>query len=994
MNRAFLIILVVCCFSVPLLGGAVEFGGKNLTVTIGSAGQLAGVKSPGRTARGRAGGSLFTVTMLENVYGLDDGKRTTIELKYVSQTGGLITLGPAKGKAPSFSFKTIDKGRYFTLELVSMKNPSNSHAVVLTMQRIDGVNWMPLDGVTSKSRRLGDCPSFFGVMRRSKSNPLGAIAMWKPKNDADDDETLYQVWANEPIPHPKVKGPWTVDRAKKWVADWTKKYKHYSKMYIGPRGPEDLKPLADRAAAWGLSDVYMHLNSWGDRYWASDRDNFEVNKKIFPGGRADMIAFSKYLRSKGVGLTFRTTSYALGGKHPKYLGARPDSRLAAWWGGRLTGDVDAKSDRIIVESDKKQFTQYDANRRWSDIYRRNCMQIGDELIQFSDYADNGDGTWTLNRCRRGLYNTLPAHHRKGAKATGLYRIYGIAFAPDPDSTLLDELASRFAEFHNDVQSDNCNFDALEVHSMLTAYGGDKFMGSVYSRLDHPVWSDTSGGDQNWGFIEKKFHSVQKALGLRRPRGIPYRANLMIGLHRSHWSASGPYAYCYGIVPNAVAGLNILEVQDQTGFHDVTLEVLSKHGLAGSYAQAIGQWTKYGRQLPAPLKKRIMSSWCRNPFSSRYSLVDELFRFEDQGGELTVVPFRMMKRKSGDRGWTYHQEHGTVYPYQYVRPGRMLNLNNPYHPQAPEFIVRVMSDFNRDLRSIRMKGSVESKGAREFNDMLDKFQGASGVNIEERPADSLVGEKISYRIMPDPQKVRKKGVTTFASEKNGVRVTCRNDGAKVLHHVESKSDSLPQYSVKTDITGAGGLGIVLIGDGSDAILVVRISGQGTRDYIVPLDFKGKRYVEIPTPQASWAHSRWPFFNAYKRWRGNTITKISLGLDGVAPRTVASVLIEDIRFLPETNSALVNPTIKIGAGDIRIKGTISSGQYVWYRGGKSAGVYDLNWNKLRDLPVTINSAQSPTGYSDIKFINHNKQSDPWLEVQFFVKDKGVQPFDQRT
>jgi hypothetical protein len=991
LNRVTQATLLLCFLSTPLVGGEVKFGHERLTLVMGADGYLAGIGNENevrRQARLRRIGPLFTLTLVENVYGLDDGKRRTVALRPVSQEDNVITLAAAKGELPRISFKTTDKGSYFTLALMDIETPAKEHAAVLTLSRIDGINWMPLDGVTKKSVRLGRRPSFFGVMRRSKKNPLGAIAMWSPKDDEDDDEILYTVWANEGLPHPKVDGDWTVERAKKWVADWTEEFRDYRKMYIGPRRPEDLKPLANKAAEWGMSAVYMHLNTWGDRYWAMDRDNFEVNKKIFPGGRKDMIAFSKYLRNLGVGLTFRTTSYAIGRESPQYLGAKPDGRLASWWRGTVAKDVDAKATEILVKSGKEHLTEYDANRRWSDIYRRNCMQVGNELVQFKDYTSNGNGIWTLKGCRRGLLNSSAANHRRGEKAIGLYRIYGGSFAPDPDSTLVDELAERFADFHNDVQSKNCNFDALEVHSMVTPYGPDKVMGAVYSRLDHPVWSSTSGGDQNWGFIEKQFHSVQKALGMRRPTRIPYAPDLIVGLHQSHWSASGPYAYCYGIVPNAVAGLSRIEVQDQTGFHDVTMEWFEKHGLADHYGKALAQWKRYGTKLPDDLKKRIIASCYRNPFSSRYSLIDEIFRFEGEGNTLSVVPFRMMKRKVGDRGWTFHQEHGIIYPYQYIRPGQPLNVNNPYHRQVPKFIVRVMPDFRRDVDSMRMAaGDGQREEAKQFNAMLDKFQEASGVTIEDQPAEDLAGKMISYRIMIDPSKVNRKGTTTFTAEKNGVRVSCRNERDAVLSHVDGKGDSLPWYRVKTDITRAGGLGIVVTGDGSSAILVIRISGQGTRDYIVPIDFTGKRYIEIPTPQASWADSRWPFLNAYKRWHGNTISRISLGFDKIPPKTKASVLIEELRFLPETNSALVDPAVMVGAGEIRVKGTVPTDRYLWYRGGNSVGVYDLNWNKLEDLPVTLHKAEAPTGYSDIQFTNHNKKSDPWLEIQLFVEDKIV-------
>ncbi len=255
------------------------------------------------------------------------------------------------------------------------------------------------------------------------------------------------------------------------------------------------------------------------------------------------------------------------------------------------------------------------------------------------------------------------------------------------------------------------------------------------------------------------------------------------------------------------------------------------------------------------------------------------------------------------------------------------------------------------------------------------------------------EEFSYRIMPDPdtndyhRKIRQRGKTHFARDKGGVRITCNNDTGRQLWHVSGRGDTLPWYPVKTHIGKAGGLGVVVTADGSGAVLVVRTQGQGTRDYLVHLDFKGKRYVEIPTPQASWADYRWPFVNSYKRWRGNRITGIGLGIDKIPPRTRASVLIEDLRFLPERESALVNPAIKVGDGEIRIRGTVPSDRYLWYRGGDRVGVYDLNWNKLEELPVALDNAEAPSGFADITFVNRNRKSDPWLEVQFFVQDKSM-------
>ncbi len=992
LKRLTVFTLALLCV-IRFCAGAISFGNENLTFSITDDGLVQSVTSNGEHVKGAHErlGPLFKVTLLENVFGLDEGRRREVGLRPISQDNQLITLAPERGELPQFTFTTIDKGSYFVLKLVSMRNPKDEHAIQLKMGRVSGTDWLPLDDVTKKTYRRGNEPHFFGVLQRSPSLPLGSIAMWA--NGGDHDERLYQIWTTEDIPHPKVDGEWTVERAKQWNAEYARDVRNGYKnmMIIGPRKPEDLRPLVDIGEKFGMKQIYMHLNTWGGRYWASDRDNLDVNRNIFPTGTDGMIDFANYLDRKGMQLTFRTVSYALGAKHPDYLSEkRIDPRLASWWQGTLAEDVDAQATQIKVAEGREHFTHYNANRRWKEIFGMRCMQIGNELITFKEYANNGDGTWTLKGCKRGFGRTEASAHQGGVIAKGLYRIYGIAFAPDPDSSMMHEMAKRFGEFHNEVHAGIVNFDAMEVQEMMYYYGDTKFTGEVYRHIDHPVNGSTSGPALTWGYYEPLFHSVRNS-GVQSdvaiPKTIPAARDMKIGLHQSHWSASSPYAYVWAIPGNAAAGRGI-DLSAQAGFHDVTMEMVNQHGLIDYYANVFQQWSQYGSQLPKAIKQRIFSSFIPH---GRYSLIDEVFRFEGEGDNLSVVPFRVMKREGVDRGWTYHQEHGTVYPYQYIRPrsnsfsGSILKVKNPYKAQVPEFIIRVMPDFNRDITTARSTSKRESPRDKAFNDMLDKFQAASGITIEEQSADEMNGRQISYRIMPDPDKVNnKQGPNRFVAVERGVGIVCTNETDKPLALVHGNGNSLPSYRVKTDITKAGGLGLVVTGDGSGAILVVRIGGQGTRDYVVHLDFKGRRYIEIPSPQVSWADARWPFFNAYKRWRGNGIRTISLGIDRVKPNSQASVLLEDLRFLPEKPSALNNPRINVGEGSLSIHGRIPSGHYLWYQGGDQVGVYDLNWNKLTDLPVTLHGATAASGDTAISVTNFNPEGDPWLEVQFFAKD----------
>ena len=90
-----------------------NLGNDQLSISINSNGKLRKVLSHGESLNQyNKLGPLFSVTLLENVYGLKDGKRRTVELKHASYNQGEITVAPAKGELPSFTFKTIDKGDY------------------------------------------------------------------------------------------------------------------------------------------------------------------------------------------------------------------------------------------------------------------------------------------------------------------------------------------------------------------------------------------------------------------------------------------------------------------------------------------------------------------------------------------------------------------------------------------------------------------------------------------------------------------------------------------------------------------------------------------------------------------------------------------------------------------------------------------------------------------------------------------------------------------
>ena len=779
------------------------------------------------------------------------------------------------------------------------------------------------------------------------------------------------------------------------MAEYIEAFRNYSEMYVTGENLEELKRCVDYAARLNMANIYLHIPTWGARYHPTDRDTYDLNKKIFPNGHSDFRELCEYAASEGVGVTIRTLSHSISLENPVYVSSKPDQRLSHFWRGNLVEAIDADADRLVIRSDQTLPTSHgmpgfkrEANPRAE--YR--FVLLGDEVLKYESYETHADGTITLkvakerNKLMRGYGRTQAAAHAPGASVRILAGTFGDKVSADHDSTLLDEVAQRYADFNNTMQLNNASFDGLMLYTINTPYGETKFPGLVYSKLDHPTFADSSIGPPRWGFFETEFHQVREALGLDKPRAIPGRMQVRLGLHDDYWPAPSPYGYSYAIVPNAVARYMWCSLQEQDSLHDLKIKTLEGSGLVERYAAAIDQWRRYGPQLPDPVKQRIFNAYSGR---GKYPIQVEHFRFEEKGRDLDVIPFQPMRRKEGDRGWGFIQEHGPVYTYQYTRPNTegLVQVDNPYHGQTPEFIIRVMQDFDRNQFSA--KSSKEG-----IEDSFDRLLGVSPRPVQKIHADKEQGAVEHDLMIPlDPEQGKaaqlKSGQMRLEVEPEGARIAYDNQSARVksLSYDDDKESEVVSYQVSANLDKARGLGVVLTGDGSNALLVIRIRGGRARDYVIPIDFVGRRYVEIADPQVSWSEARWPITEAWKRWRGDHVNTVLVGFGSVPSKTDASVFIEDIRLLPEKPTALINPVIQYGEGSLEIQGAIPSDRYLWYQGGDRVGIYDLNWNPLETLPVVSNGAQVPSGRSDIRIHNHHPERDPWLECQFFVKDQPV-------
>ncbi len=219
----------------------------------------------------------------------------------------------------------------------------------------------------------------------------------------------------------------------------------------------------------------------------------------------------------------------------------------------------------------------------------------------------------------------------------------------------------------------------------------------------------------------------------------------------------------------------------------------------------------------------------------------------------------------------------------------------------------------------------------------------------------------------------------------LQVGCRNDNSTKAFHIDDR----PSWATSLDMSKARGIGCTVVGDGSGAVLVITIEGLGQRDYIVPLDFTGEREIEIPCGEVAWGHPEWSWRQHTSRFSYRNIRKVSVGFGSVPAKTHAKAIVTNLRPLQETPSRLQDLSIKLDSdSELVVQGMIPSDHYIWYRGGDSIDLYDLNWNRVGKLPVRKQRFVFPAGQFSVKLKGIDPERNPWLEVQFLTKGDPVQ------
>ena len=864
-------------------------------------------------------------------------------------TPDTITARSSDG-AQQVVFKVHRSEKYIALRIERLfgipdGSPETLH---FEMREAPNVHVTELDYMTEANNYgYADRVDWSYLWHRSAQDPLGGFAIYTWASDDDEDNTLLKIWVEEKLTHPKIKGQWNLARARQWIVRWQKTFAANRQFILEAATPQELYAATPYIVESQTSEVYLFTNCWNsDGFWPISHPAWDVCGSAFPGGEADLRKYADYLNSRGIRLALHYVSGGIGPRDPVYVGSKPDRRLAAWGSGVVTSPVSAMEKNIPflpdtgtnVPIDGVNPTPYDINKQQHGVFDVNYFRVGDEIVRAGAIEKSAAGDWWLRDCTRGLFLTKAAAHAAGEKAVGLFSAYGQVFIPDNDSTLLDETAAAYAGMINRCHIDHTEYDGAEIHVYNGLWGYQKYAARVYANLDHPVTAHDSSGSAPRAFFEYRLNSTQ---GLMRGFNPSTDGNWSVPIEPASNSREASKLLDAQFVLSQGHQGDMMGVAKPEPMFGVTADMLKNFGLTETMIQTLLEWRQISHLLSADQHTQIDSSLAqptsRMPEHSGHLASSVVYCARKMAAANTYecIPVSVLTREKGDIQWQIGQEHGPIEPKQYIKPEDSLTLINPNTTQEPHFIIRVLSELNANSDSANI--SIQPDAS--------EIHGNSSISVtQERP--------------------------------NVLRLSADNPTGAEVWNV----NDLPVWNRSLDMSSHRAIGMDITGDGSGAVLTLEIPG---RDYVFPIDFTGKRHLEVPNGEAAWSSGDWGWRMATKWIDYSHVSDFKLGFGYLPPHSNASVLVENISALNETPSALVNPVIHVGSGSLTVDGQVPTDDYLEYDGGDTASLYDANWHKLADPPVSKSTFIFPSGQSNVSVTSSGTGNAPWMEFQMMTE-----------
>ncbi len=655
----------------------------------------------------------------------------------------------------------------------------------------------------------------------------------------------------------------------------------------------------------------------------------EPNPNLFPRGRDSVRAVIDKLHAAGLHAGLHTYAFFIDKSTP-YVTPVPDPRLGKNATFTLAAPLTAEDNVVPVEESTEAMSTI------TGFFVRNSvtLQIGDELIVYSGIAK--EPPYAFTGCTRGAYGTRPAAHEPGAKVHHLKECFGL-FTPDPDSTLLSEIARNTADVYNDCGFDMIYLDALDGSDILGGWDdawhyGSKFVFEIARRLEKPALFEMSTFHHHLWYVRGRMGAwdhpsrSHKRFIDRHVAANVAGSRMFLPMHLGWWAVKtwedGPNAT--QVEPTFPDDIEYL--MGKALGHDMSISLMGVNpnniGSIPAYQRLAPIFRQYEELRHAGYFPEAIKAQLREP-GAEFTLV------QDEAGDWRFRPVTYDKHKVV--GLDGRSDRWTVNNRFAEQPLRLrieaLMAAAPY--DAPE--AYLLEDFS-DTDSLTDRADAEGVSSilERVTDRVHAGQ-ASGRFTARSTRDAAAGAWSKWgRTFEPPLNIR---------DQRGLGVWVHGDGKGALLNFQLLS---PHY------TTSGGIG----------------------DHYIHLDFEGWRYFElIEMEGARIEEYEWPYGGLYPVYREmvdyGLVDRFSVWYNNIPPGGETVCYIGPVKALPLIKTKLTNPKITVAGQSITIPVTIESGSYLELNGPDDCILYGPHGEVLERIELQGSIPMLKAGDSTISF-----------------------------
>ena len=693
----------------------------------------------------------------------------------------------------------------------------------------------------------------------------------------------------------------------------------------------------------------IHVYSWEEHL-----GHYRVNTNKYPRGLADLKAVADRIHDAGLGFSLHTLTGCIDYRDD-WVTPKPSKDLIATYRYTLAAPVTDASTEIVVN--ELPGPKHDTVFTYGS--NGNVLVLDGELIAYTGVRR--EKPYAFTGLTRGWNGTARADHAAGDEVRYLQHRY-FAFYPQPDSQLARDLADALAGVINATKADMFYLDGSE--GMKTPYGSAKMGSMILDRVDQskkPVHVEMSSRQRHYWPFRAQFEAWDRHT---------YAPKSFSELHIESNARGGrmsnflePQMGWWSPEPTSPISRGVF-LDDVEYFIARNAGVGAAMSLQGIYPS--------GGVLPVMTAKALaLMGWYERFRVAKAFAPDVLKRLGEKGTEGRL-------RQDAKGIWTYRPVSAYA---QRVRGAGVGSRGSFVSPEATEAALRVELFYN--LSGPDSAAGVPVIVAKD----LEKYARGSAKGVTLKAAavsDPERGQVVSLKVYNDT-----------ASPRGAWTKLVRTVTAPYL-----------------DLSAAAGVGFWVRGDGSGAILNVRVSTPREHfrcdaDHIVKLDFKGWKYVELlfrerDTELASkleWEvpYDRSPFQTRMKTkyvsavgvWLNEIPVSQREGIldsnseDRASRPASVDIAFGEIRALPLKAAEAEDVSVKLNGKKIEVPFDFAAGDY--------AELDDGVWSLYTELGVLKKRQAGPAlavaaGQNEYRLKGDVEDAEAFRgEVTFFVKGK---------